>query len=303
MASTSYDRIPSFEECYPPGGDGCIDGEDDGAAVDDATVDDPVIEDEDDVMYPFPATNFEIGVAHRTMVYATAENETCLENLSEAFTDLCADEHVAACLGHYQQFCFQPYVTEEHFTNFHNFLHNGRCWHRVGKWQSRCTFSIQHPKGVYYILDTERGAKTEIFQMHEQRRWDGTMKDSGISFCIKRKKRSVQSHKLNLSAFFDVCLESTRTFSYESATSAWTFRLSAIWQGATETAARQSPRKFQITVESSDSSKAGRDPRYSAASMCEKIIDACGRTHASTLEMTDRSLLPSPIERQTTMMT
>jgi hypothetical protein len=55
------------------------------------------------------------------------------------------------------------------------------------------------------------------------------------------------------------------------------FRLSVIWIGKTVEEAKKGSRYFQISIESNNSAIVSKNPTYSCASMCEKILDISGR--------------------------
>jgi hypothetical protein len=218
-----------------------------------------------------------IETVQRHFYYCNRNAQDCLEEMSSLFEKLVVHDIVTSVFGTWSSFVFQPYVSEDHFTNFHNSLDAGTCWKHVSQWDTRITFHIRHPSGTIYARDTNKGAKTELYQDSISQKWSGYTDNKQVHFCIHRHQHRPVEGKLNIVNYFFVDIESTRVFVYESDRASWVFRLSVVWSGQSKEVAKREPRRFQITLESVDSIKSSADPVYSTSSFMEKILDICGR--------------------------
>ncbi len=209
--------------------------------------------------------------------YKNGADENCISRLAVLFENMEDHVYVQVLFGSYVQFAFNPYISHERFMNMNNFFARATCWKEVLSWHPRVTYTVRNRTlGKILFEDIDNGKSSEMYRDVEENRFVG--KASETIFHIIRKKRIIHtSDKLVTSDYEDVQVEKTKTYLYETSNSSWLFRLSIVWMGKTVEDAKNTERFYQFSIESSKTSIAMKDPKYSAASLCEKILDACGR--------------------------
>ena len=201
------------------------------------------------------------------MYYRNASSETAVEHVKTLFEGLSVVDKVYA----------EYEVDEEYMISLHNHMNSGSTWLSISGWDSSVGYTIRHPEGDITVSDKNRGEDTSIFRDIDVIEIQGMRSDATGRFSIFKKRRDLLDVSGTpchySSAYTWVKIESTKVFKYASERASWDFSLSVSWEGKSKEEAESSDKKYFVKISMASIEKASRDPRYTAASFMEKIMD------------------------------
>jgi len=126
-------------------------------------------------------------------------------------------------------------VNMEKMTNISNHLSSSKCWSSIQDWHVDVEYTIDHPSGDILVSDNK----------------------------IKNLP----------SANSFVKITKSKIFTYSTKNSSWKYKLCISWEGINKEEAELSEKKYYITIETDDTTKASKNVRYTIISFLEKILD------------------------------
>ena len=211
----------------------------------------------------------EIGyLVPNPMMYRNATDENCVGYISEFFKDLQSTETVSARILN-SKCTSLPY---ERVVEIFNHLDSSVSWKKVSDWEVEVEYTISHPEGDVVAVDTNTTRSATLTRRTVTKSCSGSCIDS--SFEISRVRYThIDQLDFNTSLYSSVRILKSKRFHYQTERSSWTFRVSLVWEGETKACAEKSNKKYLVFVETNDVKVATTNPRYTAASFLEKVID------------------------------
>lgn len=203
--------------------------------------------------------------------YKNGSEETCVSGLKSIFETLTVNECVSASISN-KRYSNGGGVSHACIMSIYNHLDGSRIWRNQEPWVTEVEYTIPHPRGDVLAFDTksEREAtlssKTVVFTA------TATTDDYNVS--LTRSLRSdYNDMDLNTERYSWVKIMKTKRYFYETDRSSWVFRLEVQWEGESKEHAKSNQKKYFVSVETNNNAKASANPKYSLASLLEKVLD------------------------------
>lgn len=211
--------------------------------------------------------------------YRNGGEENCVAHVSQLFSSLGNRETVSASLTYAEDSVdsADSGVSSACIMAIHNHLGSSKVWKKTDPWAAEVEYTIPHPAGDVTAFDTSSGG-------------DATLSRNSVVLCLSgscanndkwkvslTRKTSVSADKMDLNTqrYSRVKVMNIKRFYYETNRSSWVFKLVVAWEGVTKEGAEASGKRYFVYVETNpcDNIKTSSNPRHSAASFLDKILD------------------------------
>lgn len=208
-------------------------------------------------------------MAVETKYYKSFTKESIVDDICPLFQDLSNKEIVTATIS-----CGEGEgVTYECIMDVHNYLDRSKIWKKTTPWITEVEYTIPHPGGNITAFDTSV-QQAQLSRKSAIASVTGRSGNNTWNVSVTRVlTHAFDKMDFNASRFSWVRVMNTKRFYYETKKSCWVFRLVVCWEGDTKQMAKAGGKKYFINVETIDHVKSSANPRYSAASILEKILD------------------------------
>ena len=206
--------------------------------------------------------------------YRNGAEENCVAHVSELFVSLGNRETVRASLT-YTGDSESAGVSSACIMDIHNHLDSSKIWKKTDAWSTEVEYTIPHPAGDVTAFDTSSGGDATLSRNSVGLCIEGVGSDKWKVSLTRSSAESADSMDLNTQRFSRVKIMNIKRFYYETSRSSWVFKLVVAWEGVSKERAESNGKRYYVYVETNpnDHAKTSSNPRYSAASFLDKILD------------------------------
>ena len=203
--------------------------------------------------------------------YRNAEDSNCIPELDKFFNGLGENEYVVANFSNIEGECG---VNMEKMTNISNHLSSSKCWSSIQDWHVDVEYTIDHPSGDILVSDNKIKNLPSANRKESLCFWRGTFSGSKTVIELERfKLNKAECVYSNMTKSSFVKITKSKIFTYSTKNSSWKYKLCISWEGINKEEAELSEKKYYVTIETDDITKASKNVRYTIISFLEKILD------------------------------
>lgn len=162
----------------------------------------------------------------------------------------------------------------ETVTKIGNYLSSATCWSSIEDWTVDVEYTINHPDGNIYVSDNKDKTNPSATRKDVSLLWNAAFSGREMTVRLERRKeKETTCIDNNMTRCSFVRITRSKKFVYTSDNSSWIYKLCISWEGKSKEEAESSPKKYYVTIETSDTEKASRNVKYTSVSFLEKVLD------------------------------
>jgi len=201
--------------------------------------------------------------------YKSSKNENLIEqDFHTFFQDLQTRDKVISHIN-------EDGISHDSLVIINNHLSSSNCWANIIDWTVNVEYTIEHPEGDIIVSDNEHETDGKSFRREVINSFESDIlplkKDT---LHVKRVSiTKIQELNYNSKRYKYVKISRNKKFMYHTSRSSFIFKLEIFWQGESKELAEASDPIYMFSLETDDSIRVSRDPKYSFVSFMEKCLD------------------------------
>lgn len=208
------------------------------------------------------------GYDSNAYYYKSPKDENLIERFHPLFENLQSSEKVISYINEHG-------ISHDSMVMINNHLSSSNSWSSVVDWTIGVEYTIEHPEGDILVSDNEHETEGKSFRREIISSFDANVYPVQ-DYILHMKRVSIKPIKeLNYHSkkYKHVRISRCKRFIYHTSRSSFIFKLEICWKGECKESTEASDPTYLFSLETDDSIRVTKDPRYSFVSFIEKCLD------------------------------